>query len=122
MRVLVIVEDEPDMRLLVRTHLRMDPRLEIVGEASNAADAMEIARTEEPGLIILDHQIEGDIMGLDAAPALKAVAPNCKIILFTAFDLSAEAKAEPAIDAYLSKTKINELLPLAQALLFLPPV
>jgi len=120
-RVLVVVEDEPDMVLLIHSKLFVDPRLEIVGDATTADQAIELARTTSPGLIILDHAIEGDVMGLQAAPALKAAAPNAKILLFSAFDLKAEAAAEPAIDAFLSKSDISKLLKVVQQLLELPP-
>jgi len=117
LRVLVVVEDDRDMRLLVKVTLAADPRIEVAGEASSAEDALALARTLDPGLIILDHAIDGDITGLDAAPLLKRLAPNAKILLFTAYDLAAQAGAEPAIDAYLRKDDINLLLRTVRRLL-----
>ena len=111
LKVFVVVEDEPDMRLLIGMTLRRDPRLEVVGEAASAEEALAILDTCEPGLIILDHGIEGDLMGLQAAPLLKAKAPQAKILLFTAFDMRREATLEPAVDEYLRKDRIGELLP-----------
>jgi two-component system nitrate/nitrite response regulator NarL len=116
-RVLVVVEDEPDMRALIRVVLAGDPRLEVMGEAADAAEAIRLAETLEPGLVILDHMIEGTVMGLQAAPAIRAVAPEAKILLFTAFDMSAEARREPAIDAFLRKDDLGKLLPTVQRLL-----
>lgn len=120
-RVLVIVEDEVDVRWLIRMTLTDDPRLELIGEAASAAEAIELARDSQPGLIVLDHSIEGDVMGLQAAPLLKAAAPDAKILLFSAYDLGAEAEAEPAIDHFLLKTRIEDLLPTVQRLLDLEP-
>ncbi len=120
-RVLVIVEDEPDMRMMIRAILNADNRIEIVGEAASAAEAIEVAASVDPGLIILDHSIEGDVMGLQAAPMLKAAAPSAKILMFSAFDLKKEAAAEPAIDAFLGKSEVAQLLPTVQRLLGLPP-
>jgi DNA-binding NarL/FixJ family response regulator len=120
-RVLVIVEDEPDMRMLIRVVLSRDERLEVLGEAANAPDAIDLARTLDPGLVVLDHQIEGSVMGLEAAPLIRAVAPQAKILLFTAFDMAAEARREPAIDAYLRKDEMPKLLPTVQRLLELDP-
>ncbi|MEY2434290.1 MAG: hypothetical protein QOC92_4015 [Acidimicrobiaceae bacterium] len=121
-KVLVVVEDDPDMRTLIRITLARDPRLEVVGEAASAKEAIDLARSIEPGLIVLDHAIEGDMTGLEAAPLLKEVAPNSKILLFTAFDLAAEARAEPAIDAYLRKDELNLLVPTVERLLDLAPI
>jgi DNA-binding NarL/FixJ family response regulator len=120
-RLLVVVEDEVDIRLLIRMTLMADARIELFGEASSAREAIELAKVASPGLIILDHSIEGDLMGLDAAPLLKQVAPESKILLFTAFDLAKEAAAEPAVDMYLSKANLDRLLPTVQRMLGLPP-
>jgi two-component system, NarL family, nitrate/nitrite response regulator NarL len=116
-KVFLVIEDEPDMRTLIALVLARDPRLELVGEAASANEALAVLDSVEPGLIILDHSIEGDIMGLDAAPLLKAKAPNAKILLFTAYDMSREAAAEPAVDSYLRKDRIVELLPTVQSML-----
>jgi two-component system LytT family response regulator/two-component system response regulator LytT len=121
-RILVVVEDEADIRFLIRMTLLDDPRLELFGEAASAAEAVALARTADPGLIILDHSIEGDVMGLQAAPMLKDVAPQAKILLFTAFDLAEQAVAEPAVDAFLLKTHLARLLPTVQSLLGLAPL
>ena len=114
---LVIVEDEKDMRMMIRATLSVDPRIEICGEAADAAGAIEAARKLDPGLVILDHSIEGDVMGLEAAPLIKEVAPRTKILLFSAFDMHKEAEAEPAVDAFLSKSDVEKLLATVQRML-----
>lgn len=116
-KVFVVVEDEPDMRMLISMMLAKDDRLELLGEAASAEEALAVVGSLEPGLIVLDHGIEGDIMGLEAAPLLKAKAPNAKILLFTAFDMSREAAGEPAVDGYLRKDRIDQLLPTVLRLL-----
>ena len=121
-KVFVVVEDEPDMRMLISMMLAKDDRLELLGEAASAEEALAVLESLEPGLIVLDHGIEGDIMGLEAAPLLKAKAPNAKILLFTAFDMSREAAAEPAVDGFLRKDRIDQLLPTVLRLLDLDGV
>jgi two-component system response regulator LytT len=121
-KVLVVVEDEPDMREVIAMTLARDARLQILGEAATAEEAVVLARTHDPGLIILDHSIEGDIMGLQAAPLLKEAAPKARILLFTAYDMAAEARREPAIDAFLRKDDLARLLPTVDALLGLAPL
>jgi DNA-binding NarL/FixJ family response regulator len=118
-----IVEDEPDMRMLIRLALTRDERLAPVGEATSAATAVDLVESTAPQLIILDHSIEGDVMGLEAAPLLKAKAQGAKILLFTAHDMAHQADEEPAVDAYLRKDRIDQLLLTAQRLLGLtdPP-
>jgi DNA-binding NarL/FixJ family response regulator len=121
-KVLVTVEDEPDVRQMIRALLSRDPRLEILGEAASAEEAIELARSAEPGLIVLDHLIEGPVTGLEAAPSLKEVAPSSKILLFSAHDLRKEAREEPSVDAFLRKDRPTELLPTALRLLGLDPL
>ncbi|HUP85672.1 MAG TPA: response regulator [Acidimicrobiales bacterium] len=120
-RSFAIVEDQPDMCVLIRLALTRDPRLQAAGEASSADEALALLDECEPALIILDHSIEGEMMGLEAAPLLKAKAAGSKILLFTAHDMSGEAASEPAVDAFLRKDRIDQLLATAQRLLGLDP-
>ena len=119
--VLVVVEDEEDMRFMIRITLAQDPRLVLLGEASTAEEAIELARGLQPGAVVLDHQLDGKLTGLAAAPLIKAAAPNAKILLFTAFDLETEANAEVAVDAYLRKDGVKHLLATVDRLLGLEP-
>ena len=122
MKVLV-VEDDPDVQFLIETVFSEDGRFFVGGVAASAEEALELARTTEPGIIILDHGLAGALTGLAAAPQFKAVAPNAKIILFTAHaELRHPAADDPAIDAFLLKTDISQLLPLAQRLAGLGPI
>jgi len=118
---LLVVEDEPDMRLLIRAHLRRDPRVRVTGEAASADQALGLVRLSPPDLIILDHSIEGETMGLDAAPQLKELAPDSKILLFSAFSMGKQARAQPVVNAFLSKSEMPKLLRTVQGLLGLEP-
>ncbi len=120
-RVLIAVEDDEDMRFLVTAALSGDSRLSMTAGAANARDAVELARRVQPDLIILDHFIEGDIMGLQAAPLLKAAAPDAKILLFTTHDLAIEASREDAIDGFLRKDHLPQLLVTVQRMLGIEP-
>jgi DNA-binding NarL/FixJ family response regulator len=117
MKVLVIVEDDTDVQFLIETVFSMDPRFTFAGVAAAAEDALTMARTTGPGIIVLDHGLAGRLTGLEAAPQLKELAPQSKIILFTArSELEEPAALEPAIDAFLLKTESRQLLGLAQKL------
>ena len=121
-RVLVLVEDDEDMRRLLRLVLQRDDRMEIVGEAASAEEAIEMAKTMDPGVIVLDHQLDGELTGLEAAPLFKQVAPNALILLFTAFDMASQAAESPYVDAYLRKDDFILLLPTVQRMLGLEPL
>lgn len=117
LQVMVVVEDDPGMQVLIQEALSEDPRLDLNGEALDLPAAMELAGSVKPDLLILDHFIEGDIMGLQAAPMLKKASPRSKILLFTSHDLTVEADREPAIDRILLKKHLDRLLPTVQGLL-----
>jgi DNA-binding NarL/FixJ family response regulator len=116
-KVLVVVEDDPDVQFLVETIFSMDSRFTLAAVAASAEEALKSLRTTEPQIIVLDHGLSGQLTGLDAAPRLKKVAPQAKIITFTAHaDLKTRADHEPAIDGFVLKTESTQLLPLAQRL------
>jgi DNA-binding NtrC family response regulator len=117
MKSVVIVEDDPDIQSLIATIFSMDARFSVAGLAASAEEAVEIARTTEPEVIVLDDRLAGELTGVEAVPQFKEVAPEAKIILFTAHaDVRARVVDQPAIDAFLLKTETGELLPLAQQL------
>ena len=97
MEFLAVIDDDPDVQLLIETIFSMDSRFSAAKAAQSAEEALELARKAEPGVIVLDHGLAGSLTGLDAAPLLKELAPRAKIILFTAFaELQTRATAEPA--------------------------
>jgi DNA-binding NarL/FixJ family response regulator len=119
---LIVVEDDPDVQFLIETVFSTDDSFLVAGVAATAEEALEIARMTDLGMIVLDHGLAGVLTGLEAAPRLKEVAPRAKIILFTAHaELRDPAADEPAVDAFLLKTDIAQLLPLARRLTGLAP-
>ncbi len=119
---LVVVEDDPDVKFLIRTVFSLDTRFFLAGEAGSAEEGLELVRSIGPGLIVLDHGLAGELTGIKAAPLFKRVTKGAKIILFSAHaELQAQAEAEPAIDAFLLKTDVAQLLRLAQQLTVLGP-
>jgi PAS domain S-box-containing protein len=119
---ILILEDDLDVRSWIESTLSADPRLESSWKTTTADHALNIAREIKPALVILDDQLEGEITGLQAAPMIKSVFPDAPIIFFTSQDLSLEASKEPAIDLYLPKSALKELLTAAQQLLGLEPL
>jgi len=116
--ILVAVEDDPAFQVLIRATLNEASELDILEEMPATIErALEVAREVQPELIILDHNLGGEMIGLSAAPKLKEAAPNAKILLFTAYDIGAEARREPAIDAFLRKDNVDQLLETSNRLL-----
>jgi DNA-binding NarL/FixJ family response regulator len=121
-KILVVIEDDPDVQFLIEAIFSMDPRFSVTNVAASAEEALAAPPTSEPGIIVLDHGLAGPLPGLAAASLLKERAPQAKIIMFTAHAaLQARADREPSIDAFLLKTEPDRLLPLAQQLTGLGP-
>lgn len=116
MKVLAVVEDDADVRNLIRMIFRQEPEFVFAAETESAEEALEILRSShDVGLIVLDHNLTGVLTGVEAAPLFKEIVPQVKIILFTADpNLKDRAASEPAIDAFLIKTDIAKLLPTAR--------
>jgi DNA-binding NarL/FixJ family response regulator len=118
---MVVVEDSAEMAIIIQRVLAKDPRLDFEGPAETADDAIVVAREVQPDLVILDHFITGPTLGLEAAPMIKEAAPSAKILIFSDFDLADASAKEPAVDRFLPKKRLTDLLPTVQAMLGLEP-
>ena len=117
MKVLVVVKDDPNVRSLVEAIFSMDARFTLTAVAASAEEALESLRTTQPDIIVIEHDLSGQLTGLDAAPRLKELAPQAKIIMFSAHaDLKTRAEHEPAIDGFVLRSESTWLLPQAQRL------
>lgn len=84
MRVL-IVDDEDDMRALVRATIEIaNEGLRVAGEAADGETAVDIVRTEHPEVVVLDQRMPG-ISGLDTARRILAENPDQAIVLFSSY-------------------------------------
>jgi two-component system, NarL family, nitrate/nitrite response regulator NarL len=81
----LLVDDNSVVRSLMRQLFELTPDFEISGEAENGRDAVEKAESLKPDLIILDLSMPV-MTGLDAAPLLRKLLPDTRIILFTVQD------------------------------------
>lgn len=79
---LLIVDDHPLFRDGVVQTLGAESDIEIVGEATTAAEAVRLAAELLPDLILLDITIPGG--GLNAAASISATSPVAKIVMLTA--------------------------------------
>jgi PAS domain S-box-containing protein len=81
----VIADDSDDIRLLLRTQLEADGRFAVVGEAADGAAAVEVARSLQPDLIVLDLAMP-NVDGLQALPMIREVAPSARVVVLSGFD------------------------------------
>lgn len=103
----IIADDERLMREQMQLRLKEAwPELEIVGEAKNGDEAIELVRQCKPDFAFLDIRMPGKT-GLEAA---KVIGPTCHIVFVTAYDQYAvEAFEQGAVDYVLKPAEPNRL-------------
>lgn len=79
---ILIVDDYASIRQLLRSFVETNTGFEVCGEAENGGDAIEKAKELQPDLVLLDMTMPG-MNGAEAAPIIKRLLPQVKIILFT---------------------------------------
>ena len=119
----LIADDTSDLRTLVRDLLEATGRFEVVAEASDGAEAVELAARHRPDVVLLDLAMP--VMdGLQALPAILTSSPASRVVALSGFEarrMAAAALAQGAV-AYLDKDGlpdglIRELLPLLDDLM-----
>lgn len=106
--IMLVVEDDREMRSLLCDEL-WDLGLQIK-EAADGHEALQLALENPPDLILTDLRMPAG--GLDYLARLRAAAPNCPIILMTAFgDSTTKAEAlQRGVAAYFDKpVRMQEL-------------
>jgi CheY-like chemotaxis protein len=79
----LIVDDEADMRLLMRCTLQLEPAVQITAEAGSGEEAIQAWQADGPDVIVMDLRMPG-ISGLDAAEHILRKQPSQAIVLFSA--------------------------------------
>jgi PAS domain S-box-containing protein len=109
---IVIVDDAPEVRKLVRSHLRLSERLEVVGEGGNGFDAVSLAEKHRPALLLLDVSMPG-MDGLAALPRILERSPDTRVVMYSGFDelgLADETRALGAVDFVEKSAPLDELV------------
>ncbi len=101
----LIADDQAGVRATLRFALECEEGFEVVGSTSNGDDAVLLAESYQPDLIVLDVSMPGR-SGLDAIADLRRVAPAIKIMLLTAMDVTeVMASGGGDADSVLDKTR-----------------
>ena len=82
---ILLVDDQPLFREGLRTLLSVQSDFEIVGEAGNGEEAIRLARTLQPAVVLMDLQMPV-LDGVAATRCLKTEQPDCRVIVLTTFD------------------------------------
>jgi CheY-like chemotaxis protein len=116
---ILIVDDSPAIRKMLRETLGCEAGWEICGEAGNGREGIERARDLKPDLIVLDLAMPV-MNGLEAARELTRLLPAVPLIMFTSYEtthLKREALAAGIRSTVLKAGSVEPLLRSIQSLL-----
>ena len=102
----LVVEDHPVLRGVVRLACEHTPGLELAGEVGTGEEALEACRSLRPDVVVLDLALPGTLQGLDVARTVRAEGIAGRILVLTGrTDEQALFEAIRAgVDGYLEKT------------------
>ncbi|MCC3652861.1 MULTISPECIES: response regulator transcription factor [Streptomyces] len=80
----LVVDDEPLIRAGIRMILTSDQDIDVVAEAGNGREAVELARAHGVDVVLLDLQMPV-LDGLSALPELRRAAPGARVLVLTTF-------------------------------------
>ena len=82
---ILLADDHAFVRQGTRELLEQQEDLEVVAEADNGRQAVQLALKERPDVVIMDFAMP-ELNGIEATRQIKAVAPGITILVLTAYD------------------------------------
>jgi DNA-binding NarL/FixJ family response regulator len=100
----VVVDDHPAVRVGLADFLDAQDGLEIVGQAENGAEAVELSRSVAPDVVVMDIRMP-QLDGIEATRLIKQSSPDTGVLLLTAYeeDELAAAGREAGADGFYLK-------------------
>ena len=101
---LLICDDAPDAREAVKASLAGQPEIEVVGEAENGEDAIAVAASVHPDVVLMDVKMPV-LDGIAATKRIRELLPRARIVAYAGSDDTDDVMAmlEAGADAYCLK-------------------
>ncbi len=104
----LIVDDQAPFRLAAKAVLRRSQGFELVGEASSGEEAVELAGSLSPDLVLMDINM-GEMNGIEATRRIVAANPDVVVVLCSTYD-AADLPPDAALSgarAYINKERLS---------------
>lgn len=82
---ILLADDHAVVRQGTRELLEQQEDLEVVAEASDGKEAVQLALKENPDVVVMDFSMP-ELNGIEATRQIKAVAPDIAVLVLTAYD------------------------------------
>ncbi len=99
----VICDDQGEVRAMFKRILEKDGRFELVGEATNGKEAVDLVAAEKPDALLLDFAMP-EMTGVEALRSLRDRSPDTKVVVVTSFFGMGEEAIGMGADAFVSKS------------------
>lgn len=106
---IVLADDHPLMRQALRMWIEKQQDLEIIAEASNGKEAVEIVTRLNPDVVIMDISMP-KLNGLEATKIIKKACPSTAVLVLTVYtdEEHVSSLIEAGADGYITKTVSGE--------------
>ena len=105
---IALCDDNHAFRRLIQLLLEMEPDVDVVGDAANGKEAIELVQEHRPDVLLLD--VAMPIMdGIEALPHVRAASPQTRVIMLSGFSSAAIREQATAAGAELFVEKGSDL-------------
>lgn len=82
---ILIADDHPMLREAMRTTFEQNKDIEVVGEASDGQEAVDLSEKLNPDVVVMDI-VMPKLNGIEATRQIKKVSPSTRVLILTAYD------------------------------------
>ena len=109
---LILLEDDLDFAFLVKKYIAEDKQLSLVGIADNRITGVQMAKTLQPNIALIDLNLtDGQLSGIKAAHDIRT-STDTKVLLLTSVErenIIIEAEKQAYASAYVKKSSFRTL-------------